>query len=143
MQKSNFQVQKTIGVSAADAWSIIGGVTGVDLWLAPITDCRVEGNKRICSTEDGSFEEDILKIDHENRVFKYAIPSQHMVPVKNIIGSMTVKSVGDDQSEIAWEWTYDVLPASLDAAREAFSVVGNMGIHGIEQLIVKGETAQV
>ena len=79
MKESNHKISLTINTTPEAAWKIIGGVSGVDKWLGPITAGRVEGDKRYCATEEGEFSEDILKIDNENRVFKYAIPSQHMI----------------------------------------------------------------
>lgn len=135
MKNSNFEISQTIDVSANDAWNIIGAVTGVDQWLGPITACSVEGNKRICSTEEGSFEEDILKVDHEQKVLEYAIPSQHMIPVENIQGRMKVEAAPSEQAKLTWSWHFQVTEENEPAAKEAFQMIGSMGIGGIESLI--------
>lgn len=136
MKSSNHKISVTINTSAKEAWKIIGAVNGVDQWLAPITACRVEGDKRYCTTEQGEFSEDILKVDHENKTFKYAIPEQNMIPVANIIGQMTVLETADDKATIEWTWDYEVEEEKDEDAKSAFTMVGNMGIKGIEELIL-------
>ena len=135
MKNSNHKISLTIDSTVQDAWGIIGAVNGVDKWLDPITSCRVEGNKRYCSTEAGEFSEDILKVDHENKSFKYAIPVQNMIPVQNIIGEMKVLDAPGNKATIEWSWNFDVEATKEEAAKEAFTMVGNMGIKGIENYI--------
>ena len=136
MKKSNHKISITINTSTEAAWKVIGAVTGVDKWMAPITACRVEGDKRFCATEAGEFSEDILKIDHENRVFKYAIPEQNMVPVQNIVGEMAVLDASPGKATIEWSWDFDVEEVKEEEAKSAFTMAGNMGIKGIEELIL-------
>ncbi len=136
MIKSNQKVEKILSVPAADVWSIVGAVSGVDKWLAPITSCRVEGNNRYCGTEDGEFKEDILNVDDEKMLFEYAIPKQHMMPVENIEGSMQVEKVDENSAKVTWKWNYDVLPENEAAAKEGLAQVGSMGLDGIQNLIL-------
>ena len=125
----------SIDTTPAAAWEIIGAVSGVDQWMAPmITSCRVEGDKRICGTEGGEFEEDIIKVDHENRVFQYGIPEQHMIPVENILGTMKVHESVDNQAIVEWFWTFDVQEAQEAEAKEMLAHAGQVGLKGIEQL---------
>lgn len=134
MKKSNHKIAVTIDVTPADAWQIIGAVSGVDRWLAPIQACRVEGDKRFCTTEDGEFSEDILRVDHQNRVLEYRIPSQNMMPIENIEGRMQVVEQ-EGKASVSWTWDFDVEEANEASAKEMLSMVGNMGITGIESLI--------
>ncbi len=135
MKKSNQKISMEIDVTPEAAWKIIGAVTGVDKWLAPVTACRVEGNERFCSTEEGEFKEDILKVDHNSREFLYAIPVQHMIPVSNINGKMAVKNSTNSTAIVEWEWSFDVEDENEQIAKDAFSMIGNAGIKGIEELI--------
>ncbi|MBV6442617.1 MAG: SRPBCC family protein [Haliscomenobacteraceae bacterium CHB4] len=135
MKKSNQKISVTIDVSSEAAWGVIGAVDGVDKWLAPIQACRLEGNKRYCTTEGGEFSEDILKVDHENRVLSYGIPVQHMIPVKNILGYMQVHDSANGQATVEWSWDFDVEEAREAEAKETLAMVGNIGITGIEALL--------
>lgn len=135
MKESNHKISLTIQTSPAAAWEIIGAVNGVDKWLAPITSCRVEGDKRYCTTEQGEFAEDIRKVDHENRILQYTIPSQNMIPVQNIEGEMRVLTAENGKTTIEWSWNYDVEEVNEASAKEALTMVGTMGIQGIEALV--------
>ncbi len=136
MKKSQQTVTQIIDVSPDAAWKVIGAVDGVDKWLAPmITSCRIDGNKRICGTESGEFIEGIEKVDHASRVFQYSIPEQHMMPVKNILGTMKVHETEDGKASIEWSWLFEVEESAEQQAKEMFAGAGTMGISGIERLI--------
>ena len=135
MKKSNEKITLEINVSAEKAWKVIGAVDGVDKWFAPILSCRVEGKKRICSTEAGEFTENIEKVDHQNRIFQYAIPEQNMIPVKNIFGTMKVNDLGNEKSSVEWSATFDVEENKEMEAKEMFKGAWTMGIQGIEKHI--------
>ncbi len=134
MKRSSFKISQTIDVTPEEAWEVIGAVSGVDEWLGPITSCVVEDNKRICGTEEGTFEEEILNVDHDNKTLDYLIPQQHMMPVENIKGQMKVVNTGG-QANITWKWEYDVMEENEETAKGALQMVGGMGIAGIETLI--------
>lgn len=136
MKQSNQKVVLEINASPEDAWKVIGAVDGVEKWFAPvITACRVDGQNRYCSTEEGDFTEDLLKVDHENRLFKYGIPQQPIMPVENIIGSMSVNEASNGNAEVTWEWTFEVSESDEAQIKEMFAGMGQMGIKGIESLI--------
>jgi len=135
MKKSNQKVSVTIDVSPEAAWEVIGAVDGVDKWLTPIQACQLEGNKRYCTTEGGEFSEDILQVDHENRVLSYGIPVQHMIPVENILGQMQVRDAANGQATVKWSWDFDVEEAREEEAKEMLAMVGSIGITGIEAML--------
>lgn len=132
MKKSNHNVEVQISASPDKVWDIVGSGKDVDKWLAPIISCKVEGNKRYCATADGSFEEDILEINQINKSFTYFIPTQHILPIKDIQGTMQVKSVDDNNTIVSWSWNYSVEETDDRAVKEALSGLGEMGIKGIE-----------
>lgn len=137
MKKSEQKISIPIDVTPESAWNVIGAVSGVDKWLAPmITSCRVEGDKRYCSTEHGGFTEDILKVDHVNRELHYAIPEQNMIPIKNIVGMMKVRESDHGKAIIDWQWKFDVEEKTEAQAKEMLAGSGQMGISGIEKLIL-------
>ena len=139
MKKSNHKVSLAIEGSADDAWKIISEVSGVEQWLAPITSCRIEGNKRICGTEEGEFEEDILEVNDSSKTLKYAIPKQHLIPIGYVEGTMRV--INDGNTQIEWSWEFDVEEIKEAEAKEMLTGVGTMGIQGIEALIKKSAAA--
>lgn len=135
MKNSSFEVSQIIDASPEQAWDIIGAVSGVEKWLGPITACRTEGDKRFCTTEGGTFEEDILNLDHHSRVLEYSIPKQHMIPVQNIVGKMVVTAATNGNAQVNWHWDFEVLEENEATAKSTFEMLGGMGISGIETLI--------
>lgn len=136
LKKSDAIILKTISTTPESAWKVIGAVGGVDKWFAPlIQSCRVEGNKRFCNTEAGILNEDILEVDHQNRVFRYAIPEQKLIPVDNILGKIRVLEVENNKTAIEWSAAFDVLPEREAEAKEMFIGAWTMGIEGLERYI--------
>ena len=138
MKKSKHEISMTLKATPEDAWSVIGKVSGVDQWLGPITACRVEGDKRYCTTENGEFSEDILEVDHEQMRLRYAIPAQNMLPVENILGEMKVDNE-QGLAQVSWSWEFDTTEANEAEAKEMLTGIGTMGLNGIENLL--SETA--
>ena len=136
MIKSEQKVSIGIASSVDDVWEVISAITGVENWLAPmITASRMEGDKRVCTTEGGEFEEDIYEVNHTTKTFKYGIPQQHMIPVENIMGSMQVRKGEDGGSVVDWHWTFDVETQNEEQAKGALAHAGEAGINGIDALI--------
>ena len=136
MKKSNEKVTVEVNAPAEKVWNIIGAVGGVDKWFAPvIKTCRVDGDKRYCTTDAGPLVEDILEVNHQSKIFRYAIPEQNMIPVKNILGTMKVNDLGKGKSSVEWSATFDVEEDKEAQAKEMFRGAWTMGINGIEKLI--------
>ena len=142
MKKSEVNVSVEISSPVSEVWGVIGAVTGVENWFAPmITGSRMEGDKRVCSTEGGEFEEDIFEVNHESRTFRYGIPQQHMMPVENILGRMHVREGSNGGSIVDWSWTFDVASENEQQAKEMLAQAGEMGINGIDTFIKSQATA--
>lgn len=136
MKKSNEKVTVEVNAPAERVWKIIGAVGGVDKWFAPvIKTCRVDGDKRYCTTDAGPLNEDILEVNHQSKIFRYGIPEQNMIPVKNILGTMKVNDLGNGKSSVEWSATFDVEEDKEAQAKEMFRGAWTMGINGIEKLI--------
>lgn len=136
MKKSNEKVTVEVNASAEKVWKIIGAVDGVDKWFAPvIKTCKVDGDKRYCTTDAGPLNEDILEVNHQSKIFRYGIPEQNMIPVKNILGTMKVNDLGNGKSSVEWSATFDVEEDKEAEAKEMFRGAWTMGINGIEKLI--------
>jgi len=140
MKKSEQEVTITINVTPEQAWEVIGSVKNVDKWFPEmITSCRIEGTTRICGTEQGNLIEEILKVDHENKEFKYAITEQPIIPnIHNIIGNAKVMSGGNGKAVINWRWEFEFENTESEKqAKETFAGAGNMAIKGLETYLIK------
>lgn len=131
--QSSHSVSFAVNAQPEKVWQVIRSGGNVDKWLAPvITSCRIEGGKRICGTESGEFTENLLGVDDSQRVFRYEIPQQHLLPVENIRGSMKVSTMTNGQAEVTWTWIYDVEEADEENAREALSGMAPLAQSGLE-----------
>lgn len=136
MIHSKQKVSIAISSPANEVWDIISALTGVENWLAPmITGSRLEGDKRVCTTEGGEFEEDILEVNHSTKTFRYGIPKQHMIPVEDILGTMHVRNGTDGGSVVDWTWTFQVAEKNEEQAKGMLAHAGDAGINGIDALI--------
>ena len=132
LKRSSQSVSFEVNGSPDEIWDIIGAVGGVDKWFGPIiTSCRLEGNKRICGTADGEFEEDILSVDHANKVFIYGIPQQHLLPIENIEGQMQVGLAPNGNALVTWSWTFDVDETVEAQAKEALAGMAPLAQEGL------------
>lgn len=93
-----------LNAPSAKVWANISKGTGVNEWLPVITACRLDGDKRICTTDHGDMNETILDVDHANRIFRYAINSQPLLPVTDVIGTMQVL---DEEGKTTLLWKLD------------------------------------
>lgn len=143
MTQQEVSITHSIKVSPEQAWEVIGSVGGVDKWFGSmIKSCRIEGKKRICETADGMvLNEDILEIDHENRIFRFGIPSQEMLPVENIVESMQVGKNEQGDASITWSASFDATAENAQVASEAFSNLWVMGLNEMETYILKTKQA--
>ena len=110
--KKTITTRHTLAAPAGNVWATISKAMGVDEWLPVITACEVDGNKRVCHTEQGDMQETILKIDQADRVFRYAIDSQPLLPIENAVGTMRVSDNGG-QTELEWTLEFTLQDESL------------------------------
>lgn len=124
----------TLNAPSSKVWANISKATGVNEWLPVITACRLDGDKRICSTEQGEMNETILKVNDENRVFQYSIDSQPLLPIENAIGTMQVKERGE-QTHLQWDLEFTLKDESLfDRVKQAVEEMYAVGATGLENI---------
>lgn len=137
MKTNQEHISKELNVSSAQAWEIIGAVGGVDKWFGSlIKTCKVEDGKRFCETNDGiAFEEQILEVNDQTKTFRFAIPTQEMLPVENIVETMQVRDNGPGKSIVDWSASFEATDENAIIAKEAFRNLWNMGLAEMEQYI--------
>lgn len=116
-------------------WAHVRTGEGVDTWLPIITSCRVEGNKRYCTTAEGKLDETILKSDDQEKVFQYSISKQELFPVTDIVGTMRLEAVNDQQTQLHWDIEFDIEDESLfPGIKEGIEGLYAAGAAGLGQL---------
>jgi len=133
--KKEIKTTNRIDAPIDQVWEHLRTGENVNSWLPIITSCRLEGNNRICSTENGELEETILKSDDDTKTFQYSIEKQNMFPIENILGTMKLNEVGQDQTDLHWDISFSLEDESLfTAIKEGIEGVYQMGAAGLEQL---------
>jgi uncharacterized protein YndB with AHSA1/START domain len=92
--KKTIHTSYIINAPIEKVWANISKTTGVNEWLPVITACRLDGKKRVCTTEQGDMNETILKVDNDQKKFQYAIDKQPLLPITDVIGTMQVFELG-------------------------------------------------
>ncbi len=105
-------VNQKVNVSPEKVWEILRTGTDLEKWLPIIATCNLEGKgagaKRTCTTTDGKLlKETILVVDDPNRIFKYSIDEQDMMPLKNYIGTVTVLE-RNGRTDVHWSTEFDL-----------------------------------
>lgn len=99
-----------------NVWNNIRKGEGVNNWLPMITACRLEGEgkgaKRVCTTEQGEMKETILSADEQHKIFQYSIDEQPLLPIENIVGTMSILPNGD-QTILNWNLEFTMADESL------------------------------
>lgn len=90
-------ITQTVQASANVIWNVVKSGTNLEKWIPIISTCELHGHgagaRRTCTTPDGNvLKETILLIDSVNKVFKYRIDEQNMMPLKNYVGTVAVLS---------------------------------------------------
>ena len=110
-------VARTIRRAPEPIWALVRSGADVHQILpAVIKTCRLEGNRRFCTTEQGPLEETILTIDDEARLFRYRIDHQTLMPLERYEGSIHVTGTADGWCEVLWFATYELTDPSAEAA---------------------------
>lgn len=123
-----------LDASLDKVWANISKATGVNEWLPVITACRLDGNKRVCTTEQGDMDETILKIDNEQKLFQYSIDKQPLLPIENIIGTMIV-SESEGKTLLSWNIEFIIKDETLlPMVTQAVNGLYQAGANGLETL---------
>jgi hypothetical protein len=132
--KQIIETTHLLDASLDKVWANISKATGVNEWLPVITACRLDGNKRVCTTAQGDMDETILKIDNEQKLFQYSIDKQPLLPIENIIGTMIV-SESEGKTELRWNIEFNIQDeALLPMVTQAINGLYQAGANGLETL---------
>lgn len=113
--------------NADKVWSFVGSPERLHEWF-PITECRVEGNKRWITLAAGIvFEEDIVTLDHDLRRFQYKIVNNSLI--KCHLGTVDVIPDGDKRCLVIYSTDMDPEVLALPIAGAA-----SLGLEKVKQM---------
>lgn len=132
--KQTIETVHSIDAPANKVWENISKATGVNNWLPVVTACRLDGNKRVCTTEQGDMDETILKIDADQKLFQYSIDKQPLLPIENIIGTMKI-SDEEGKTVLIWNLDYTIQDETMLAmVTQAIKEMYEAGAKGLETI---------
>ena len=113
--------------NAYKVWSFVGAPERLHEWF-PITECRVEGNKRWITLAAGIvFEEDIVTLDHDLRRFQYKIVNNSLI--KFHLGTVDVIPDGDKRCLVVYSTDMEPEVLALPIAGAA-----SLGLEKVKQM---------
>lgn len=137
MQAIQITTENPIAAPASAVWPHLRSGDGVDKWFAPITSCRVEGNRRYCEAGDAYLKETILETNDDTMTFRYRIDEQTMMPVTGIVGGMRLESTGPESCVLHWDVNFvpnEGVP--VDMLREQTTELYAIGAKGLEETVL-------
>ena len=133
-------VKTKLDAPIQEVWKVIGAVGGVDTWSPVITSCEVRSSKdggleRICSSDEGTLKERILKLDNSSMTLSYTIYEQPFLPVTELVSTIEL-SESDSKTVITTTSEYNLNEgADEDEVAATISQIYGMSYQGIENLI--------
>ena len=116
-----------VDCNADKVWSFVGAPERLHEWF-PITECRVEGNKRWIALAAGIvFEEDIITLDQDLRRFQYKIVNNSLI--KFHLGTVDVIPDGDNRCLVMYSTDMDPEVLALPIAGAA-----SLGLEKVKQM---------
>ena len=103
--------------NADKVWSFVGAPERLHEWF-PISECRVEGNKRWITLAGGIvFEEDIVTLDQDLRRFQYKIVNNSLIKFQ--LGTVDVIPDGENRCLVMYSTDMDPEVLALPIAGAA------------------------
>ncbi|HKL19355.1 MAG TPA: SRPBCC family protein [Halalkalibaculum sp.] len=139
------QEVKVNGIIEADAekvWELAGDFSRLDSFVEAIADCSSDGKEsgaiRTLTLQDGSkVKEKLQSINHENHTLNYSIVESEM-PIKNYVGTMQVKDLGNNRSEFTWSSEFRSENGQEEEMKQALEGLYSLGMEGLQNHFKSG-----
>ncbi|MBL4642952.1 MAG: SRPBCC family protein [Flavobacteriaceae bacterium] len=136
---SEVVVNKTINVSARDAWNKLSSFRGIEEF-SPIASSETTGEgvgaTRICYMPDGAaIYETLNKVDENNMEFEYEI-NKGPFPITRYVSTVKVEAIDETKTKITWGCEFDSAPeaeAEMTQVFEGFYTVIIESLEGVLQ----------
>jgi len=135
-------VRRTLDHPIEAVWIRIAAFGGIDLWVAGVEACRVEGEGvgaiRTLTLGDRTAREQLEAVDAAGHRLRYRILPPHALPAREVCSEIGLTALGDSRTEMTWrsEATAFTVPAEQLGARiERFY---DLSIDGLVRLLEEG-----
>ena len=136
---SEVVVNKTIMVSAKDAWSKLSSFRGIEEF-SPIAKSETTGigagATRVCYMPDGAaIYETLNRVDEENMEFEYEI-NKGPFPITRYISTVKIEAINATSTKITWGCEFDSTPEVEADMSQLFEGFYNVIIDSLEGVLL-------
>ncbi len=128
-------MSQQLGVSADEAWKLIGGFNGLPDWHPAVENSELseEGQERTLSLAGGgTIIERLEKMDDGSRTYTYSI-KESPLPIANYTATIKVTGEGDDCT-IDWSSEFDAAGAPESDATAAIQGIYQAGFDNLKKM---------
>ncbi|BCG62556.1 MAG: mxaD protein [Methyloprofundus sp.] len=130
-------VVKTINETDAKVWQLISAINGLERWFSIITQCDVQGAGigavRTLELKGGAKMIDtVIEINQQQQCFRY-VRTEMPFPVTDYHGTVMVRKIDAQKTEITWLAEYVVADAQQAAMYTLISDTLTEGLNGLAQ----------
>lgn len=119
-------------------WALVGAFGGLEHWADGVTACNVVGDVRTVTRNGSTVRERLDRRDPEACEISYTILPPHPLPADDVRGTIALRALGPDRTEIVWRSQardLRVAPEALGARIEHFYAAS---IEGLDRLLSAG-----
>jgi len=131
-------MKTTVNAAAELVWQTVGDFSGLDKFVAAVTNSSVKGTgigaERTLTLQSGDqIVEKLESLDNDNKTLQYSIVSGPL-PVEGYLSKIAIRELDPGQCEIAWSSTFEAKGASEKEAEKAVAGIYAMGFEGLKKL---------
>lgn len=102
--KRFISTQHEINAPVEKVWTKIAQGDGVENWLPIIKSSKLTGNnRRFCEMHEGGNLEETILISEGTKTFMYRIDKQDAFPANDIVGTIRVETIANNQTKLYWD----------------------------------------
>ncbi len=129
------RVERVLDHPVADVWAVVGAFGGLEAWADGVTACTVEEGVRTVTRNGSTVRERLDRRDPAAHELGYAILPPHPLPADDVRGTISLRALGPDRTEIIWSSQardFTAPPEALGARIEQFYAAS---IEGLDRLL--------
>lgn len=132
------RVQRVLDHPLERVWPLVGAFGGLEQWADGVTACDLDGEVRTVTRNGSTVRERLDRRDPEACEIAYTIMSPHPLPADDVRGTIVLRAVDADRTEIVWRSearNFRAAPDALGARIEHFYAAS---IDGLDRLLSAG-----